>query len=155
MSPLRLITTPRERVLLGTMLALLALVLAWLLIVQPLVRRARCREGAAQCGGGRALGRGPGYDWSRLRCLRVAGPVRTSIAAQTGAHQAGFPGAGFASQGNRAAPRSFLDAAHPQALFGWVGADGAARPRRPAAQAQGPMADRTLSAEIVLQAGRR
>lgn len=141
--------SPRERVLLGTMLALLALVLAWLLIVRPLsdaLDAAKARHNAAAVALGEARARRPS-----AAAPAVAGPV-DSIAAQTLA-QAGFPGARVASQGPGRATIN-LDAARPQALFGWVGAmeRRGLVVQRLRAQAN---ADRTLSAEIVLQAGRR
>lgn len=141
--------TPRERVLVATMLALLALVLAWLAIVRPLsdaLDAAKARQEAAALALGEARAR-------RASALPPApsGPV-DSLAATTLA-EAGFPGARVASHGPGRATVT-LDAARPQALFGWV----AAMERRGLivdrlrAQAN---PDRTLSAEIVLQAGRR
>ncbi|MEA3031942.1 MAG: ral secretion pathway protein [Sphingomonadales bacterium] len=141
--------TPRERVLVGTMLALLALVLAWLAIVRPLsdaLDAAKARQQAAALALGEARAR-------RAIALPPApsGPV-DSLAATTLA-EAGFPGARVTSHGPGRASVT-LDAARPQALFGWV----AQMERRGLvvdrlrAQAN---PDRTLSAEIVLQAGRR
>ena len=141
--------SPRERMLLGTMLALLALVLAWLVIIRPLadaLDAAKARHDAAALALGEARARRQG-----AAPPAVAGPV-DSIAARTAA-EAGFPGARVVSQGPGRAT-IVLDAARPQALFGWV----AEMERRGLvvdrlrAQAN---ADRTLSAEIVLQAARR
>ena len=141
--------TPRERALIGTMLALLALVLAWLVIVRPLadaLEAAKARHAVAAM----ALGE------ARARRAIAAPPAATgpvdAIAATTAA-EAGFPNARIASHGPGRAT-VILDAARPQALFGWVAQlerRGLAVERL-SAQAN---ADRTLSAEIVLQAGRR
>lgn len=141
--------TPRERMLVGTMLALLGLVLAWLAIVRPLsdaLDAAKARQQAAALALGEAKAR-------RASALPPApsGPV-DSLAA-TSLAEAGFPGARVTSHGPGRATVT-LGAARPQALFGWV----AQMERRGLivdrlrAQAN---PDRTLSAEIVLQAGRR
>jgi len=143
--------TARERALLGTLGVLLALVAAWLLIVRPLsdaLDAARTRHGAAALALGQAKARAstPGGG-----AVAATGPV-DSLAARTAA-EAGFPGARIASQGPGRATIS-LDSARPRALFGWV-AEMERRGlvvQRLRAQAN---ADRTLSAEIVLQAGRR
>jgi len=141
--------SPRERTLLATMAALLALVLVWLAIVRPLadsLDAAKARLDAAALALGEAKARGPAAPPPA-----ASGPV-DAIAART-ATEAGFPGARVISQG-RGRATIILDAARPQALFGWV----AEMERRGLvvdrlrAQAN---ADRTLSAEIVLQAGRR
>ena len=141
--------SPRERMLLGALLALLALVLVWLAIVRPLadaLDAAKARHDAAALALGEARARQQGAVPPAL-----AGPV-DSIAARTAA-EAGFPGARVVSQGPGRATIVF-DAARPQALFGWV-AEMERRGivvERLRAQAN---ADRTLSAEIVLQAARR
>lgn len=143
--------TPRERVLLGILGALLALVAGWLVIVRPLsdmLDAARTRHGAAALALGQAKARAsaPGGG-----AVAATGPV-DSLAARTAA-EAGFPGARVASHGPGRATVS-LDAARPQALFGWV-----AEMERRGLVVQRlravANADRTLSAEIILQAGRR
>ena len=110
--------SPRERTLLTVMAALAALVLGWLLIVRPLgdaLDNARQRHGAAVValaearvrsdpGGGRAAGSPP----SPLDALvsRTATEAGFATARVTG--------------GGPATARLTLDAARPQALFGWL-----------------------------------
>jgi general secretion pathway protein M len=141
--------SPRERLLLAIMFALLALVAGWLLIVRPLadsLEAAKARHAAAAI----AL--------AEARAQPMAGPAPAlpgpvdAIAARTAA-EAGFPGARVTSQGPGRATVA-IDAARPQALFGWVARleAGGLIVERLRAQAN---ADRTLSAELVLRAGQR
>lgn len=139
----------RERMLLGTMFALLAIVFVWLIVVRPLADQldaARQRHGAAVV----ALAE------ARARIPSAAGPAPAgpadSIVART-ASEAGFTGARIARQGPAGASVA-IDSARPQALFGWV-AEMERRGlvvERLRARAN---ADRTLSAEIGLRAGGR
>jgi general secretion pathway protein M len=107
----------RERWLAGTMLVLFLVLLVWLLVVRPLsdaldaakmrhgdaaVALAEARARAAPTGGG-----GPA----------AAGPVDAIVTRTAGA--AGFPAARVAAMGPGRAAVS-LDAARPQALFGWI-----------------------------------
>ena len=107
----------RERWLVGTMLVLALVLLVWLLVIRPLsdaldaakmrhgdaaVALAEARARTAPAGGG-----GPA----------AAGPV-DAIVTRTAA-AAGFPGARVAAMGAGRASVS-LDAARPQALFGWI-----------------------------------
>jgi general secretion pathway protein M len=139
----------RERGLIGVMLALLAIVLAWLVVVRPLadaLDAAKLRHGAAVV----ALAE------ARAHARPAAGPAAAGpadrIVAET-ASAAGFTGARIARLGPRRATVA-VDAARPQALFGWV----AQMERRGlvverlSARAN---ADRTLSAELTLRAGGR
>ena len=139
----------RERWLIGVMLALLAFVLAWLLVMRPLadaLDAAKQRHGAAVV----ALAE------ARARARPAAGPAATGpadqIVAET-ASAAGFTGARIARLGPARASAA-VDAARPQALFGWV----AQMERRGllverlSARAN---ADRTLAAELTLRAGGR
>jgi general secretion pathway protein M len=110
--------SPRERTLLTVMAALLALVIGWLLIVRPLgdmLDEARQRHGAAVVALAEAQTRtDPGGG-------RIAGlpplPLDTFISRT--ASEAGFATARI-SGGGAATARLTLDAARPQALFGWI-----------------------------------
>ena len=132
------------------MLVLALVLLVWLLIVRPLsdaldtakmrhgdaaVALAQARARTAPAGGG-----GPA----------AAGPVDAIVTRTAGA--AGFPGARVAAMGPGRAAVS-LDAARPQALFGWIAQMEQAglvveRLRARANQ------DHTLSAELTLGARR-
>ncbi|HEV2817887.1 MAG TPA: type II secretion system protein GspM [Allosphingosinicella sp.] len=135
----------RERLLLGIMFALLGLVLAWLIVVRPLadaLDAAKERHAAAVV----ALAE------ARARLPSAAGPAPAgpadAIVARTAA-EAGFTGVRIARQGAAGASVA-IDAARPQALFGWI-AEMERRGlvvERLRAQAN---ADRTLSAEIGLR----
>jgi len=138
----------RERMLLAIMLALLAIVLAWLVVIRPLadaLEAARHRHDAAAVALAEARAARP------AAVPAAAGPA-DSIVAETAA-AAGFTGARIARLGPGRAGVA-VDSARPQALFAWV----AAMERRGLvverlrAQAN---ADRTLSAELALTAGSR
>jgi general secretion pathway protein M len=140
----------RERWLIGVMLALLAFVLAWLAVVRPLadaLDAAKLRHGAAVV----ALAEARAHARPAAGPAVAAGPA-DRIVAQT-ATEAGFTAARIARLGPGRATAA-VDAARPQALFGWV----AQMERRGlvverlSARAN---ADRTLSAEIALKAGGR
>jgi len=136
----------RERLLLAIMFALIGLVLAWLAVVRPLadaLDSAKQRHGEAVV----ALAE------ARARIPSAAGPApgrpADAIVAETAA-AAGFTSARIARQGAAGASVA-VDAARPQALFGWV-AEMERRGlvvERLRVQAN---ADRTLSAEIGLRA---
>ena len=138
----------RERLLLGIMVALLALLLVWLIVVRPLadaLDAARQRHGAAVV----ALAE------ARARTPAMAGPAAAepadAIVART-ASEAGFTGARIARQGAAGATVA-VDAARPQALFGWVAAmerHGLVVERLRAQANQ----DHTLSAEMTMGARR-
>jgi general secretion pathway protein M len=139
----------RERWLVGTMLLLALVLLVWLLIVRPLsdaLDAARMRHGAAAVALAEARARAE---------PSAAGPAASgpadAIVARTAA-AAGFPGARIAGQGPGRASVG-LDAARPQALFGWIAQmeqQGLVVERLRAQANQ----DRTLSAEMVLGARR-
>jgi general secretion pathway protein M len=140
----------RERWLVGAMLVLAAILLGWLLIVRPLadwLDTARARHGEAAVA--LALAR------ARAQPAAASGPAASgpvdSIIART-ATAAGFPGARVASQGPGRATVT-LDAARPQALFGWIAQMEQAGlvVERLRAQAN---ADHTLSTEMTLGARR-
>lgn len=138
----------RERRLLAVMFVLLAFVILWLAIVRPLadtLDAAKLRHGAAVVALAEAKAR------PAAAVSGAPGPA-DAIVAQT-ASEAGFAGARIARSGAARATVA-VDAARPQALFGWV----AAMERRGLVverlrvQAN---ADRTLSAEIAVRAGGR
>lgn len=138
----------RERLLVGIMLALLALVIAWLAVIRPLadaLDAAKLEHEAAVVALAQARAQRP------AAAAAAAGPA-DSVVAETAA-AAGFTGARIARLGP-ARVGVTLDAARPQALFGWI----AEMERRGLAverlRAQAN-ADRTLSAELALRSGSR
>jgi general secretion pathway protein M len=140
--------SPRERTLLTIMGALFVILLAWLAIVRPLadaLDAAKTRHGLAVVALAEARARGrPAAGSAPI----PAGPIDALIAQA--AAEAGFTGARIAARGPARAIVA-IDAARPQALFGWIGQmerRGLAVERL-RAQAN---ADRTLSAEIALKA---
>jgi general secretion pathway protein M len=138
----------RERWLVGAMLALLAFVFVWLLVVRPL---ADMLDAAKQRHGAAVVALAEARAQARPAVAAAAGPA-DRIVAET-ASEAGFTGARIARLGPGRASVA-VDAARPQALFGWV----AQMERRGlvverlGARAN---ADRTLSAELILRAGGR
>jgi general secretion pathway protein M len=138
----------RERRLLAVMFALLAIVAIWLVVIRPLadaLDAAKLRHGAAVVALAEARGRPAAVS-------AVAAGQADSIVAETAA-AAGFTGIRIARQGAGGASVA-LDAARPQALFGWI-AEMERRGlvvERLRARAN---TDRTLAAEIGLRAGRR
>lgn len=137
----------RERWLLGAMFVLLAFALLWLAVVRPLadaLDAAKLRHGAAVVALAEAKGR-PAATPGAM------GPADAIVAES--AAQAGFANVRIARQGPARASVA-IDAARPQALFGWI----AQMERRGLvverlrAQAN---ADRTLSVEIALATGAR
>jgi general secretion pathway protein M len=144
--------TPRERWLLGVMLALVGLVIVWLVVLRPLsdmLSAARQRHGEAVAALAEARAQSAAIAaLERNRPASFAGPIDTAVAAA--ASQAGFQLSGVQPEGQGRVSLA-IGAAKPQALFGWV-----AR-----LEAQGYIVhsltatsnpDRTLSARIVLRA---
>lgn len=144
--------TVRERWLLGVMLALVALVLVWLLILRPLsdmLSTARQRHGEAIIALADARAQAAAIAaLERNRPTTFVGPIDAAVAAA--ASNAGFQLSGLQSEGQGRVSLS-IGAAKPQALFGWIAA----------LEAQGFIVqsltvssnpDRTLSARIVLRA---
>lgn len=142
----------RERWLLGVMLALVALVLVWLLVLQPLadmLSAARQRHGEAVAALAEARSQAAAIGaLERNRPAPFAGPIDAAVAAA--ASEAGFQLSGLQPQGQGRVSLA-IGAAKPQALFGWIAA----------LEAQGYIVqslsvssnpDRTLSAQIVLRA---
>ena len=140
----------RERWLVGVMLVLAAILLSWLLVVRPLsdaLDAAKARHGDAAVALAQARARARPASSSSPA---ASGPV-DAIIARTAAG-AGFPGARIAAQGPGRASVS-IDAARPQALFGWIAQMEQAGlvVERLRAQAN---PDRTISAEMALRARR-
>jgi general secretion pathway protein M len=141
----------RERWLLGVMLALVALVLVWLLVLRPLgdmLSAARQRHGEAVAALAEARSQAAAIAaLERERPAPFAGPIDTAVAAA--ASDAGFQLSGLQAEGAGRVSLA-IGAAKPEALFGWI--DGM--------EAQGYIVhsltvsanpDRTLSARIVLR----
>lgn len=114
--------TLREQRLLLAMAALLALVLAWLLVIRPLddaLSVARERHAAAVIARADAQAR---IDLNRQAGGRPVanlggGTLETLLAAS--ANEAGIPVARVTPEGGGQAT-ALIDAVRPQALFGWV-----------------------------------
>jgi general secretion pathway protein M len=152
LAALWLARTPRERWLLGVMLALVALVLVWLLVLRPLsdmLSAARQRHGEAVAALAEARAQADAIAaLQRNRPAPFAGPIDAAVAAA--ASEAGFQLSGLQPEGPGRVSLA-IGAAKPPALFGWIGA----------LEAQGYIVqsltatsnpDRTLSARIVLRA---
>ena len=145
--------TEREQRLLAVMFGLLALVLAWLLLVRPLAAAldaARLRHGEAVVALAEAKARAAPSS-GRAPVAPVALPI-DSLISRT-ATEAGFTGARIAGLGPARASVT-LDSARPQAFFAWIASlesEGLEVERLEAR----PNPDRTVAAETVLRAGRR
>ena len=144
--------TPRERWLLGIMMALVALVLVWLLILRPLgdmLSAARQRHGEAAAALAEARSQAAAIAaLERNRPALFEGPIDSAIAAA--ASEAGFQLSGVQPEGPGRVSIA-IGAAKPQALFGWIAA----------LEAQGYIVqsltassnpDRTLSAQVLFRA---
>ena len=142
----------REQRLLFVMFGLLALVLGWLLIVRPLgdaLDAARTRHGAAVIALAEARARS-GTTTRSSAPRSAAGPV-DGLLGRT-ANEAGFANARITSQGPARA-LVVIEAARPQALFGWINrleAQGLAVERLVARTNP----DRTVHVEAAFRAGR-
>lgn len=142
----------RERMLLRVMMALAIVVLGWLLVVRPLadaLELAKARHGEAVVALGEAKARD---ETRRAGASGAAVPLPIDGVLAPAAAEAGFPAARVTGQGPAAAIVA-IDAARPQALFGWV----AQMERRGLAverlRAQANP-DRTLAVEIAFRARR-
>jgi general secretion pathway protein M len=140
----------RERVLLGVMFGLAALLLVWLLVVRPLsdqLDAAKARHGAAVLAVAEARARDRA---GRATIPSTAPSYPVDSLLGRAANDAGFTGARIVAQGPNRASVS-IDAARPQALFAWIARleqDGLVVERL-RAQAN---ADHTLSAEALFRA---
>jgi len=144
--------TPRERWLLGVMLALVAVVLVWLLILRPLadmLSAARQRHGEAVAALAEARSQAAAIAaLERNRPAPFAGPIDTAVAAA--ASEAGFQLSGLQAQGAGRVSLA-IGSAKPQALFSWIaGLETQGYIVQSLTASSNP--DRTLSAQIVLRA---
>ncbi|HEU0134014.1 MAG TPA: type II secretion system protein GspM [Allosphingosinicella sp.] len=143
--------SPRERWLLGVMLALLALVVAWMLILRPLgdllsAARERHGEAVANLAEARAQAAAIG-GLERNRPAPLSGPLDMAIMAA--ASEAGFQLSGVQPEGPGRVSIA-IAAARPPALFGWVERlEGQGFVVERLSASSNP--DRTLSAQIVLR----
>lgn len=139
--------SPRERRLIQVMGGLALLVLGWLVVVRPLtdaLDAAKTRHAAALTALGEARAR---RVPAATPTAPPAGPVDALVARTAG--EAGFTTARITAQGPGRAMVA-LDAARPQALFGWVARleqSGLVVERLTAR----PNSDRTLGAELTLR----
>jgi general secretion pathway protein M len=143
--------TPRERWLLGVMLALVALVLVWLAILRPLsdmLSAARQRHGEAVEALAEARAQAAAIAaLERNRPAPLAGPIDAAVAAA--ASEAGFQLSGVQAEGPGRVSLA-IGAARPQALFGWIeGMEMQGYIVQSLTASSNP--DRTLSARIVLR----
>jgi general secretion pathway protein M len=114
--------TPRERVLLGVMLALVAALLLWLLVLRPfgdMLSAARERHGQAVAQLARAR-----EQAALIRSLErqgggatIRGPIEIELGRAAAA--AGFQLGGLQAAGEGRVAVA-IPAARPQALFGWL-----------------------------------
>ncbi|HEX8307545.1 MAG TPA: type II secretion system protein GspM [Allosphingosinicella sp.] len=151
LNALWLARSPRERWLLGVMLALVALVLVWLAILRPLsdmLSAARQRHGEAIAA--LAEARSQAAAIAALQGNRpapFAGTLDAAVAAA--ASEAGFQLSGLQPEGAGGVSLA-IGAAKPQALFGWVaGLEARGYIVQSLTATSNP--DRTLSARIVLR----
>ena len=144
--------TARERWLLAVMLALVALVLVWLLVLRPLsdmLSAARQRHGEAVAALAEARSQAAAIAaLEKNRPTAFAGPIDTAVAAS--ASQAGFQLSGLQPEGAGRVSLA-IGAAKPQALFGWIaGLEAQGYIVQSLTATSNP--DRTLSAQVVLRA---
>jgi general secretion pathway protein M len=144
--------SPRERWLLGVMLALVALVLVWLAILRPLsdmLSAARQRHGEAVEALAEARSQAAAIAaLEKNRPAPFAGPIDTAVAAA--ASEVGFQLSGVQAEGPGRVSLA-IGAAKPQALFGWIsGLEAQGYIVQSLTASSNP--DRTLSARIVLRA---
>jgi len=144
--------TPRERWLLGAMLALFALVLAWLLILRPLgdlLSTAKERHGNAVAALAEARAQAAAIAaLERQKPAAIQGPIDQAVAAA--ASQAGFQLSQLQPEGPGRVAIA-IGTARPQALFGWIAgleAQGYIVERMSASSNP----DRTVAAQVVLRA---
>jgi general secretion pathway protein M len=144
--------TPRERRLLGAMLALFALVLAWLLILRPLgdmLSEAKERHGNALATLAEARAQAAAIAaLERNKPTAILGPIDQAVAAA--ASEAGFKLSQLQPQGPGRVAIA-IGAARPQALFGWIaGLETQGYVVERMSASSNP--DRTLAAQLVLRA---
>lgn len=143
--------TPRERVLVLLMLALLAGLAAWLLVIRPLGEakvEARVRYGLAAAALSDARGRAAELErLERLPRPSLGAPLDAFLAGS--AAEAGFAGSRVTRAGEGQAG-IVVPAARPQALFGWI--DGLQRRGLTVERLRAAAnSDRTLTAELIVR----
>ena len=145
----------REQGLLAVMLALVTLLLGWLLVVQPLIHAlddARLSHGEAVIAVAEARAEADVRRRAAARPIPRATLPIERILGETAA-AAGFTGARITGQGPVRAVVA-IDAARPQAFFGWVSELQQRGVVLETLQAR-TNADRTLSAQAVLRVAGR
>jgi general secretion pathway protein M len=144
--------TGREQAMLLAMIALAAIVFAWLLIIRPLdvaLEAARTRHAAAAAALAEARA-----EAEAIGGAEAATPTRAPLPVDgfisRGATEAGFADARITSQGPTRAATA-IPAARPQAFFGWIARMEASGlvVERLSARAN---SDRTISVEADLRA---
>jgi general secretion pathway protein M len=113
--------TSREQLLLAVMLGLLGLLIAWLLVVRPLadaLEGARLDHAEAVTSLGEARARAAASRQAQGG-QEGAAPLPIDAFVSRTAAQAGFAGARVTGQGPARASIA-IDAARPQAFFGWT-----------------------------------
>jgi general secretion pathway protein M len=144
--------TRRERWLLGIMLALLAFVLAWLLMLRPIgdmMSSARERHGRAVAALAEARAQaGVLKTLERGRARALPGPLEVVVGRA--ASETGFQLSRLDPQGPDRIALA-IPAARPQALFGWVAQMESSHGLVVDRLSATANSDRTLSAEIVLR----
>ena len=145
--------TTREQRLLLAMFALLALVLAWLLVVRPLndaLSRAKERHGAAVVALAEARARAAAIgEAQNSRPAVLSAPLDATIGQS--ATDAGFQIANLQREGaGRATLR--VASARPQAFFAWVGQMESGRGLIVERLRATSNSDRTLSVEVTFRA---
>ena len=144
--------TPRERWLLGVMLALAVLVLLWFLVIRPLgdmLSEAKERQGKAVATLAEARSQAAAIaTLERSRPAGVQGPIDAAVAAA--ASEAGFQLSALQPEG-AGRVSLVIGAARPQALFGWIARlEGQGYVVERLTASSNP--DRTLAAQIVFRA---
>ena len=146
--------TEREQRLLAVMFALIALVLAWLLVVRPLdyaLDAAKARHAEAVTTLAEARVRGEAARRAQGAGRRAPPLPLDSFISRTST-EAGFAGARIAGQGPARATIA-VDAARAQAFFGWVRSMEESGLAVESLQARANQ-DRTLAVEAVFRARR-
>ena len=145
--------TTREQRLLLVMFALLALVLAWLLIVRPLndaLSGAKERHGAAVVALADAKARAAAIGEAQSDRPAVLNAPLDVLISQS-ATEAGFPLTNLQREGTGRATLS-VASARPQAFFGWVAQMESARGLIVERLRATTNSDRTLAVEVTFRA---
>ena len=148
--------TLREQRLVLAMLALLAIVLAWLLVVRPLgdgYAAARERHGAAVVALAEARARAEEIERiQQRRPAALTAPVETLIGQS--ASEAGFALSQLRAEGGNRVTVA-MASARPQAFFGWVGQMESTHGLIVDRLSAGVNSDQTLAVEVTFRARSR